>query len=191
MYMFILEWFSALSALLAVFLTVQRKIICWPIGLVSVCAYGLFFYEIKLYADAGLQAFFFLTGIYGWYYWLKGGPNHGLALIKTLNAKQRVALGIVLTAAIYAVGDYLSRNTDASIPFWDSLTTGLSVAAQLLLMRKFLDSWYLWIAVDVFAIGIYAYKEAWVTCGLYAIFLVLATAGLISWKSALAKGVRV
>jgi nicotinamide mononucleotide transporter len=184
----LLEWLAALTALASVVLTAQRKILCWPVGLVSVVAYAVFFLQLRLYADSGLQVFYLLTGFYGWFHWARGGPDHGRAPITVLTPRQRVVGAVVVLSGAIGLGWFLANHTDASLPFWDSLASGLSVAAQVLLMRKVLESWVLWICVDILSVGIYAAKAAWVTCGLYAIFLVLASLGLIAWQRALKRG---
>jgi nicotinamide mononucleotide transporter len=74
--------------------------------------------------------------------------------------------------------------TDASLPWWDTLTTVLSIAAQLLLMRKVLENWVCWIAVDVLSIGLYVAKGVYLTAGLYGVFLVLAVLGWRAWRAA-------
>ena len=54
--------------------------------------------------------------------------------------------------------------------------------AQWLLTRKKLESWIYWISVDVVAIGVYFYKGLHPTAGLYAVFLILASAGFWKWS---------
>lgn len=184
----ILEWTAALAGLASVVLTVKRRLSCWPVGLVSVAAYALFFFRLKLYADTGLQVFFFATGLYGWWHWARGGAEHTAAPILVLSRRQRLVTAGILAAAVAIVATLLARFTDASLPFWDSLASALSVAAQLLLMRKIFENWALWIVVDVLSIGIYLYKGAYVTTGLYAIFLGLAAGGFVAWRRALARG---
>jgi len=184
----LLEWIGALSGLASVILTVRRKIACWPVGLVSVAAYAVFFFRLKLYADSGLQVFFFATSLYGWWHWARGGAANTAARIQILQAKERLIVGALLIVTVALVATLLSKLTDASLPLGDSLASALSVAAQLLLMRKVFENWVLWIAVDVLSIGIYLYKGAYVTTGLYAIFLALAISGFVAWRRALARG---
>jgi len=74
--------------------------------------------------------------------------------------------------------------TDASFPFWDGAIAALSVLAQFLLSRRHIESWYLWIAVDLLAIGLFYTKELEPTAALYGVFLVLATLGLYRWRKA-------
>ena len=77
-----------------------------------------------------------------------------------------------------------SRFTDAAFPWWDAAVAMLSVAAQILQSRRYFESWVLWIAVDLLAVGLYAARGLWLTAGLYLVFLVLAVWGLIEWARA-------
>ncbi|MDQ1653843.1 MAG: nicotinamide mononucleotide transporter, partial [Cryptosporangiaceae bacterium] len=72
-----------------------------------------------------------------------------------------------------------------SVPFWDALTTSLTLLATYGQCRKRLESWWLWIAADVIYVPLYAYKQLYLTAGLYAVFLGLCVAGLLSWRSSL------
>jgi nicotinamide mononucleotide transporter len=183
-----LEWTGALAGVLSVWLTARRKIACWPVGLVSVAAYAIFFYRLRLYADTLLQLFFFVSGVYGWWHWARGGPSLSPARIRTLDIRQRMIVVIVSAGVTFGFGSLLRHYTDASLPYWDTAASTLSVLAQCLLVRKYVDSWIVWIMVDVLSIGIYAAKAAHVTAVLYALFLILATGGLVSWRRALRRG---
>jgi nicotinamide mononucleotide transporter len=76
----------------------------------------------------------------------------------------------------------MHRFTDASYPYWDASAAILSVVAQILLARRYIENWHLWILVDLLSIGLYAAKGLWLTMILYAIFLVLAAWGLFEWN---------
>lgn len=171
--------------LLSVYLTVKQHVWCWPTGIVSVIAFALLFYDIKLYADVALQVFFLVTSLQGWYYWLYGGQNKTELPISFLTKNQLAALALGLIVSVSVIGYGFDRYTDAHIPFWDATASGLSVAAQILLMRKKFENWYLWIVVDVLSIGIYLYKSVYLTAGLYGLFLGLAIGGLMTWRRSL------
>jgi nicotinamide mononucleotide transporter len=176
------ELVGVIFGLISVILTVRASIWSWPVGIISVIAFAVLFFEIKLYADMLLQAFFLVTGFIGWYDWKYGGANRTELPITLLTQRQRLAVGIGLILAIAAVGYAFDTYTDAHIPFWDAAASGASVVAQILLMRKKLENWYIWIAVDVLSIGIYIYKEVYLTAGLYVVFLGLAIGGLFAWR---------
>jgi nicotinamide mononucleotide transporter len=81
----------------------------------------------------------------------------------------------------------MHRWAGAALPYWDAFAAVLSLIAQWLLARKALESWILWIVVDVVSIGIYSAKELYLTAGLYVIFLGLAITGLMAWRRDLAR----
>jgi len=176
------EVVGTLFGLWSVILTVRQHIGCWPAGIVSVSAYAVLFYQVRLYADMALQVFFIGTSLYGWYAWKRGGVGRTALPIRTLTWRGRFLWIVVLTPVIWAASTALRRYTDASLPVWDTTASTLSVAAQLLLMRKIFENWVLWIAVDVLSIGIYVVKEVFLTAGLYAVFFGLATAGFFAWR---------
>jgi nicotinamide mononucleotide transporter len=176
------EIVGVVFGLLSVLLTVRQSIWCWPTGIVSVIAYALLFYDIKLYADMLLQVFFLVTSFQGWYLWLHGGAGRSELAITRLSRAQAIALGVGLVLCAAAIGALFDTYTDAHIPFWDAAASSMSVLAQILLMRKKLENWYLWIMVDVLSIGIYIYKEVYLTAGLYVVFLALAIGGLMAWR---------
>jgi nicotinamide mononucleotide transporter len=74
------------------------------------------------------------------------------------------------------------RFTDAHVPYWDAGCAGISVAAQILMMKRRIESWHLWVVVDVVYTALYATKGAWLTVILYAIFAVIAIGGLREWR---------
>ena len=169
----------------AVWLTVRENIWCWPTGLVNVGLFIVVFYRARLYADMGLQVVYVALCLYGWYAWLHGGRDHGaLRVSRTPSRVLSVTLVLVAGAGL-VLGLALRRHTDASLPFWDSATTSGSLAAQWMQTRKWIENWVVWIAVDVVYVGVYLYKDLYLTAALYAVFLVLAVMGLVKWKKTL------
>lgn len=182
-----LEIAGVVFGLLSVYFSVKQNILTWPMGIVSVSAFGVLFFEIKLYADMCLQVFFLWSCIHGWYFWLYGGEHHSALKITRLTPRQKAGIGAGTIATVVLIGYLFSRFTDASLPYLDSTASGMSVVAQLLMMRKKFEHWYLWIAVDILSIGIYIYKEVYLTAGLYFVFLLLCLQGLRAWRKAIAE----
>lgn len=175
------ETAAALLGFVNVVLIIRRSIWNYPFGLAMVVLYGFVFFEAKLYADALLQAYFFAVQLYGWWNWVQGRGQDGRIVVELLDARgRRVTLAGALAASL-AVGWLMATLTDAAAPFWDAAVAGLSVVAQLLLARRKLESWILWIAVDILAVALFWSRELYVTASLYAVFLGLAVAGLVQW----------
>ncbi len=150
--------------------------------MVSVTLYALVFFEAKLYADMGLQGLYFLLAAYGWWAWLHGGEESGELHVARASPRLLVALAVAGGIAAVLLGQTLHRLTDASLPFMDSALTTYSIAAQWMQTRKLLETWLVWIALDVFYVGMFLYKGLYPTAGLYAVFLYLAGLGFVEWR---------
>ena len=169
---------NALSILLAA----RNSVHTWWVGIVGCALFGVVFFLSRLYADTLLQVFFIGTSFLGWWQWLAGGAE-GKALPVTRVAWQSV-IRVVLAAVFIAVGyGYaLWRFTDAFAPFVDSLVLTLSVAAQLLLMRRKYESWWFWLTVNALSVALFSARGLWITAGLYAAFWINAVVALVRWK---------
>jgi nicotinamide mononucleotide transporter len=181
-----LEIIGVAFGLLTVYFSVKQNIWTWPTGIISVSAFGFLFFDIKLYADMCLQIFFLWSCIQGWYFWLRGGENRTELEISILSNQQCVLIGCGVIGCVALLGFLFHTFTDAALPYVDSTASGMSVVAQLLMMRKKLEHWYLWIAVDVLSVGIYIYKDIYLTAGLYVVFLLLSIKGLLAWRTEVA-----
>ena len=183
-----LEIAAAIVTLLSVLLTVRQSIWCWPVGIAGVGLYALLFWQEKLYADVGLQVVYVVLSFYGWYEWLYGGER-GTELPATHAPRKQLVLTIAVAAvATVVLGTSLHRLTDAALPLVDSGLTCFSLVAQWLLTRKYIETWIVWVAVDVVYVAMLATKLLYFTAGLYAVFLILAILGYREWKRTLVTG---
>lgn len=177
-----LEAVAVLLGLANIVLLIRRSVWNYPFGIVMVSLYAVIFFDAKLYSDALLQIFFFAVQIYGWVHWSRAKAEAGEVLVETLSNRARLTIGAAAVVAIAGWGAMMARFTDASYPFWDASVAILSVTAQILLARRYVENWALWILVDLLSIGLYAAKALWLTMALYVLFLVLATLGLFEWR---------
>lgn len=170
------------SGLIGVWLATRQNVWTWPVGLISVLTYTIFFYQLKLYADMGLQVFYIGSSFYGWYEWLRGGKNHSELPVTKLSLK--TTLLSILSGAIFTVilSFYFKNFTDASYPVLDSALAAYSLVGQFLLTRKKIENWVLWFVVDAVYVGLYWAKDAHLTAALYFIFLILSVKGYMDWK---------
>lgn len=176
-----LELIAFLLGVANVALVVRRSMWNYPFGLAMVTLYAVVFYRTRLYSDALLQLFFFVVNVYGWVLWRRAAEAEGAIRVLLLSGGARA--GWLLAGAVLTVcwGYAMHRLTDASYPYWDAAVAIPSVIAQLMLSRRLLENWVIWIGVDLLAIPLYAAKELWLTAILYGVFLVLASWGLASW----------
>lgn len=172
---------NAVNAI-SIFLAARNSIHTWWVGIVGCMLFGIVFFLSRLYADTLLQLFFIGTSAVGWWRWLAGG-HEGRALPVTRVAWSSMIL-VVLAAGIIAAGYgyVLWRFTDAFAPFVDSMILTLSVAAQLLLMQRKYESWWLWLSVNTLSVALFSTRGLWITAGLYTAFWINAVIALISWR---------
>lgn len=179
-----LEIIAFLLGVANVTLVVRRSLWNYPFALVMVALYARIFYDAKLYSDALLQFFFFAVNLYGWWAWSRAASTSGAIGVERLGTRSRLGWAAGTAAAIAIWASLVQRYTDAALPWWDASVAIISVAAQIMQSRRLIESWVLWIGVDLLSIGLYAVKGLWLTMVLYLIFLVLAVWGLIDWRRA-------
>jgi nicotinamide mononucleotide transporter len=179
-----LETIAFLLGIANIVLLVRRSLWNYPFGIAMVALYALIFFRAKLYSDAGLQIFFLIVQAYGWWYWARSKGEEGAIRVERLAPRAALLIALGAGAAILLWGWVMHRHTDAAYPWWDGSVAVLSVIAQILLARRYLENWALWVLVDVLAIGLYAAKDLWLTSALYVIFLALSVAGHVEWRRA-------
>ena len=183
----VLEWTAAGLGLINVALLVFRSVWNYAFGIASVAIYILIFWESRLYAESGLQVFFVLAQLWGWYLWLKVGDDDSRVPVRWLDWQSR-AVWLAVTAALSInLGWVMHRYTNAAMPFADSAIAGASVAAQILLAYRRVENWVLWVAIDVAAVGLYINRGLYPTAGLYGGMLVMSLFGLKEWVAAARK----
>jgi nicotinamide mononucleotide transporter len=178
-----LEWAGVFTGLLCVWLAAKNNIWNWPIAIVSVSIYIFIFLESKLYADMGLQFYFFAMNIYGWYYWSKRKDDPSLERpISLMSRKEWFGSIIAITIFTILLGTTLHKQTDASFPFIDSFCTACSLIAQVFLARRVLHNWLIWIFVDIIYVGVYFSKGLYPTGLMYAVYIFIAAMGYRDWR---------
>ena len=155
----------------------------WPLAAGSSVLYFLLFWRSRLYGDAGLQVFFAVVAMWGWYQWLRGVSADGSRLKVTRLSTRGLIATVMASAVLWPVTAlFLTKFTDTDVPWWDGFPTAVSVVGQFLLGRKYLENWLVWILVNVVSVGLFAYKGLWLTVGLYVVFIVLSIVGWREWK---------
>jgi nicotinamide mononucleotide transporter len=168
-----------------VVLAVKENLWNWPIGILNNVFFLILFWQTKLYADALLQVVYVMIGVYGWWNWVRGGENHGSLKVSLSSRSQLTAMMLCTLAGTLFIRWALISFTDSSVPTLDGLTTALSLVAQFMLGKKWIENWFFWIAADVVYIGLYRYKGLNLTAILYAVFLTLCVFGWRRWINSL------
>lgn len=180
--MSLVELIGVIAGIIGVWLAARQNIWTWPVSIIGVTAYVFVFYDARLYADMGLNAFYVITSVYGWYEWLYGGKGHSERKVSRIGRRELIVLLLLVVAFTGGLGFFLDNYTDADLSYTDSATTAVSLMAYWMMAKKRLENWIVWLVVDVVYVGVYFYKELYLTTFLYLVFLVLAVMGYFDWK---------
>lgn len=191
------ELIGTILYLWSVWLISKRRVLTWPVGIVSVLLYMVLFYQIRLYSDTIEQVYYLGASIYGWIIWNKSPKDDGQVTDVVYSNKQATIFWIAITGFITILVSVLMSRIHlvfpvlfpeaASFPFLDALTTIMSFTAMWLMAKKKIESWIYWIIVDVIGIWLYFVKDVKFISLLYVILLVMAVNALRSWHKALSQ----
>ncbi|MDD5327688.1 MAG: nicotinamide riboside transporter PnuC [Phycisphaerae bacterium] len=181
-------WATVLIAVYVLLIT-RRIIWAWPLGLIVFTLFSILFYQIRLYSDFFEQFYYIGNCFYGWYSWKKAGDKKEID-ISCATSKARLTAIIVIAAGGMVMGFLMSRihiylprlfPQPAVYPYIDATATVMGFVAAALSAQRKIESWYLWICVNVICIGLYYTRGVKFVMFLYVFFLALAVNGLISW----------
>ncbi|MRW88004.1 nicotinamide riboside transporter PnuC [Pseudoduganella sp. FT26W] len=177
-----LELLSFLLSVATVWLNIRQSHWGWLFAIISSATYGLVFYGSRLYGDMGLQLVFIAVSIFGWYQWLHGDDSHARLPVTSLDARGRWSAAGAWLVGFALLAWFLKSYTDTDVPNSDGFLTAGSLVGQLLLSRKKIENWHVWIIVDVLYVALYLHKHLMLTAILYAIFVGMAVIGLRAWS---------
>ena len=179
-----LELISFVLSVLTVLLNIRQNHWAWLFAIISSAAYGMVFFDARLYGDMGLQVVFIVVSVWGWYSWLHGGAQRQALDVTRLDRAGWIASLIGWAVGFVLLAFFLKTWTDTDVPRADGFLTAGSLLGQLLLSRKKVENWHAWIAVDILYVGLYLYKHLVLTALLYGLFVLMAVVGLRAWSRA-------
>lgn len=212
-----LSWIEAIGTifgLLCIWFASKEKIINYLFGLINVTLFAAIFFQIQLYASLLLQVFFFAANLYGWYAWSRQNEANEAALkIRWLPRNKAITLALVCIVAIalmtffidpvfavltriaislmqfFGLSVVMPELQPDAFPLWDSAMLILSIAAMILMTRKYVENWLLWVLIDVISVVIYAIQDVYAMSLEYILLTAIAIMGSVAWiKSAKAHG---
>lgn len=177
----LLEWTGIVTTVACIYLAAKEHILNWPVSIVACAAYAVLYYRFQLYGDSYLQVYFLLTAIYGWIFWSRKEEHHEKPVV-SLSSKEWLYTIFAILGFTLVLSKYLDEYTNTDVPYADGFCTAVSFIAQFLMTRKILQSWILWILVDICYVPLLFYKNLAFTAILYAFLVALAFKGYLDWK---------
>jgi nicotinamide mononucleotide transporter len=175
----ILEFVAATTSLVGVYLGTTGKRITWPWWVLSSSLYGVFFYQVDLFASAMLQIVFIGAAIYGWFGWAPTGAVPG-----TISTRNRLRIAIATVVSVAFLSPVLA-DIGAAATWTDAFILIASLVAQLMMIYEKYETWMLWLIVNIVATIQYLSLGYWFTAVVYAIFAVVAIIGWKRWRDSL------
>ena len=175
------ELFGFVTGIACVALAVAQRIETFPVGIANNVFFVILFTDARLFADAALQIVFIVLGVMGWWVW----ATRVRSPLAVTRAGPRLLLGTALGVGVATlILIPILRAAHGAAPGWDAATTSMSLGAQLLLNLKRLETWYVWIAVDVIYVPLYFSRDLNLTALVYIVFLALCVQGWRQWRTA-------
>lgn len=194
-----LDTLGTILGFIYLILEFRTSVWMWVVGCIMPAIYVVVLYKAGIYADCGMEVYYLTMTVYGFWRWI-GKPaatgqagntlttdngttsNRSAAAITHMPRRVAIAwtlLALTLWLAIYLL---LVNFTDSRVPVADAFTTALSLIGIWALARKYLEQWFVWIAVDIVTSVLYFYKDIPFKASLYALYVVIAIFGYRKWR---------
>ena len=201
----ILHWLDITTTVLGlayILLELKASRWMWVVGIAMQTLGIVLYYQKGLYADCGMEFYYLAMSAYGLWKW-KASPNPSQgggtstntpikSIFSSSSAQNSSPFGGVRRGFWYVVLIFLLlwaliwwllvTFTNSTVPVADSFTTALSIVGIWALAHKYLEQWFIWIAVDVVTSILYFYKDIPFKASLYALYVVIAIFGYFSWR---------
>ena len=174
----IIESLAVFFSLLYVILATKENIWCWGAALISVSLYIYICYTAKLYPETGLQIFYLIMAIIGYFTWNKKSKEK----IKEWSEFKHLIIIILGALFSFIMGFYFFTYTESAMPIIDSITTTFSIIATYMVVKKVLGNWLYWIVIDLLSVYMYFHRDLHLTSLLFVAYATIAVFGYISWS---------
>lgn len=185
----LLEFIAVLTGIGSVWFARRESILVYPVGIISVLIYVYICFVARLYADAGINFFYFVVSVYGWYHWTHQNGKTEMREISVNSTKFQI-IGVLVTIVSFFIIITLiwifNKNDEAYmnsyVPYVDSLTTAIFLVGMWFMALKKVENWIYWIIGDLVAVPLYFAKGLVFTSFQYVVFLIIAILGYIEWR---------
>jgi nicotinamide mononucleotide transporter len=179
------EGIAVAFGLVSVWYASRNSVLVFPTGIVNVLLYVYICQQYGLYADMGVQVFYFGMSIYGWYSWTHQNGKKGDRPISRTTLKEKIIMIVSLVGFFLIIRYILLNYTDSVVPNIDAVTTSIFLVGMWLMAIRKIENWTLWITGDIISIPLYYYKDLALTSLQYAVFLIIAMHGYRNWSKQL------
>lgn len=204
-----MSWIEAMTisfGIMSFWYACKEKWLTFFFGFIHAILYALILYQIQSYSSLFFQLFLLITYLYGWYAWTHPTRKGRHLFIRWLNPKVEtiifisaclmigilsVSIDSVLTLAYQGASSVLLffnipihhiGSHPTPFPFFDATIYTLSIIAQLLMVRKYVENWIFFGAINIITIGLYTYQGVYILAFQYLVLLLISVKGMKLWS---------
>jgi nicotinamide mononucleotide transporter len=183
----VLEFIAVLAGIASVWFSKKEQVLVYPVGLINTTIFVYLSFKGHLLGEASVNIYYTVMSVYGWWLWTRKNDQQQTILQIQFSSSKEVLQQLLFFAAFYVVlytALYFSKTSFApgAIPWADALSSAAAYTGMWLMAKKKVESWYYWIATNIFSIPLYFVKGYVFTSVQFAVLLALAVAGLIAWR---------
>ncbi len=177
-----IELTATLSGTASVYFSYRKNILTYFFGLISVSIYIYICFLAGIYADAGINVFYFVMSVYGWINWkrMAGKDHHFIAY--RLSSSENIFYFFFTTICWLLIYIILINYTDSDVPMIDAFTTSMFITGMILMAKKITENWVYLLIGNLVSIPLYIYKELYISAGFFVILFIFSFLGFNSWK---------
>lgn len=199
-FLIFLELIASSFGLISVLLVRRGSVWAFGVGLISTGLYVYLLWQWQLFGDMLINGYYSIMGIYGWINWSKNkSVKQNTIEIQKTTLKEWMFLSVlalisfIFVTIIYYFKPWINNNFNFNhitlgfsqfiwTDYFDILTTGLFLVAMLLMAKRKIEHWIIWIIADMISVPLYFYKGMIFTSLQYILFTIIAFMGLYSWR---------
>lgn len=182
-----LEFVAVLAGIASVWFSKKEQVLVYPVGLINTTIFVYLSFKGHLLGEASVNIYYTIMSIYGWWLWTRKNDKQETILQIQFSTTKELLQQLLFFTTFYVVlytALYFSKTSFApgAIPWADALSSAAAYTGMWLMAKKKVESWYYWIATNIFSIPLYFVKGYVFTSVQFAVLLALAVAGLIAWR---------
>jgi len=187
-----LESFASLLGIINIYFGIKEKPIFWFFGIINAIMFFVLYFQNKLYAYMMLQTYYMGLGVYGLYYWIKGGKkeNNKKVVVNRAGIKKGIIIFLAFLMVFFAVYMLLKNYTDSVVPIMDSLSASSAIIAAYMMVKKHIECWFVWFASDIVAVSLLFYKALYAALALQILYFAFTIIGYIEWRKSMLKSTK-
>lgn len=186
------EILGVIIGFIYLWLEYKASIYLWLTSIIMPAIYLFVYFDAGLYADVAINIYYLIIGVYGWMSWRygisrKNGTEKYDLKISHTSRRQWLWLLIAYIVIHFAISFTLINFTDTDVPWFNGLTSALSIIGMWMLAKKLIEQWFVWFVVDILSAVLYFYKGLEPTALLYSVYAIVAILGYKKWNKLLQK----